>query len=141
MPFALHERLEADTLFIKDLTHSRVLLMNDNQYPWLILVPRYPNLRDLHDLSKDQLTEVMEEVRLVSDILVEEFKAFKINVAALGNMVPQLHIHVIARYEDDPAWPGPVWGVHPAKAYDSNKAQALKVILETAIERGSIKPE
>ncbi|WP_421780846.1 HIT domain-containing protein [Kiloniella litopenaei] len=141
MPFALHERLEADTLFIKDLTHSRVLLMNDSQYPWLILVPRYSNLRDLHDLSKVQLAEVMEEVRLVSDILVEEFKAFKINVAALGNMVPQLHIHVIARYEDDPAWPGPVWGVHPAKAYDSNKAKALKVILETAIERGSIKPE
>ncbi len=115
--------------------------MNDSQYPWLILVPRYSNLRDLHDLSKVQLAEVMEEVRLVSDILVEEFKAFKINVAALGNMVPQLHIHVIARYEDDPAWPGPVWGVHPAKAYDSNKAKALKVILETAIERGSIKPE
>ncbi|MFD2207706.1 HIT domain-containing protein [Kiloniella antarctica] len=136
MTFALHERLEADTLFITDLAHSRVLLMNDSQYPWLILVPRYQGLRDLHDLSPNKLAEVMEEVRKVSEVLVQDFRAYKVNVAALGNMVPQLHIHVVARFENDPAWPGPIWGVHPAIPYNKEECTKLRVSLEAAIGSG-----
>ncbi|WP_419902280.1 HIT domain-containing protein [Kiloniella sp.] len=137
MTFALHERLEADTIFIKDLAHSRVLLMNDSQYPWLILVPRYEDLRDLHDLPSEKLAEVMEEIRNVSEVLVRDFNAFKINVGALGNMVPQLHIHVVARFENDPAWPGPVWGAHPAIPYSKEEISTLRVSLEAAIRSGN----
>lgn len=138
MIFALHERLEADTIFITDLAHSRVLLMNDSQYPWLVLVPRYQGLRDLHDLPSDKLAEVMEEIRNVSEVLVRDFNAFKINVAALGNMVPQLHIHVVARFEEDPAWPGPIWGVHPPVSYRKEESANLKVSLEAAIWSGNL---
>ncbi len=137
MTFALHDRLEADTIFVTDLTHSRVLLMNDSQYPWLVLVPRYQGLRDLHDLPSDKLAEVMEEVRNVSEVLVRDFNAFKINVAALGNMVPQLHIHVVARFEEDPAWPGPIWGVHPTVPYGKKESTNLRVLLEAAIRSGN----
>ncbi|MEH6632851.1 MAG: HIT family protein [Halopseudomonas aestusnigri] len=137
MTFALHDRLEADTIFITDLAHSRVLLMNDSQYPWLVLVPRYQDLRDLHDLPSDKLAEVMEEVRNVSEVLVRDYNAFKINVAALGNMVPQLHIHVVARFEKDPAWPGPVWGVHPTVPYSKEESTKLRALLEAAIRSGN----
>lgn len=137
MTFALHDTLEADTIFITDLAHSRVLLMNDSQYPWLVLVPRYQGLRDLHDLPSDKLAEVMEEVRNVSEVLVRDFNAFKINVAALGNMVPQLHIHVVARFEEDPAWPGPIWGVHPTTPYSKEESTNLRVSLEAAIRSGN----
>ncbi len=137
MTFALHDRLEADTFFITDLTHCRVLLMNDSHYPWLVLVPRYRDLRDLHDLPADKLAEVMEEVRKASEVLVQDFGAFKINVGALGNMVPQLHIHVVARFEEDPAWPAPVWGAHPARPYSEEQSAKLKSSLEAAIGMGS----
>ncbi len=141
MEFALHERLKADTVIITELPHCRVLLMNDSQYPWLILVPRYNGLRDLHDLPQDLFAAVMEEIRYVSEILTKECNAFKINVAALGNMVPQLHIHVIARFEDDAAWPGPVWGVKEPQPYRPDNLEAIKVQLGTAIESGRKSPE
>ncbi|WP_417454076.1 HIT domain-containing protein [Kiloniella sp.] len=141
MEFALHERLEADTITIADLSHCRVLLMNDSQYPWLILVPRYNDLRDLHDLPKDLFSAVMEEIKYISEILTEECTAFKINVAALGNMVPQLHIHVIARFENDAAWPGPVWGVKKPQPYRTDDLETIKVKLGTAIESGRKLPE
>ncbi|WP_120496413.1 HIT domain-containing protein [Kiloniella sp. EL199] len=141
MEFALHERLEADTAIITELPYCRVLLMNDSQYPWLILVPRYNDLRDLHDLPKDLFAAVMEEIRYVSEVLTKECNAFKINVAALGNMVPQLHIHVIARFENDAAWPGPVWGVKEPCPYTDDDLKAIKVKLGTAIESGCKSPE
>ncbi|WP_417429748.1 HIT domain-containing protein [Kiloniella sp.] len=141
MEFALHERLQADTVTITELSHCRVLLMNDSQYPWLILVPRYNDLRDLHDLPKDLFSAVMEEIRYTSEILTEECNAFKINVAALGNMVPQLHIHVIARFENDAAWPGPVWGVKEPQPYRPDDLETIKVKLGTAIESGRKLPE
>ncbi|KLN60109.1 diadenosine tetraphosphate hydrolase [Kiloniella spongiae] len=141
MAFALHERLKADTVTITELEHCRVLLMNDSQYPWLILVPRYNDLRDLHDLSEDLFAPVMEEIRYVSEVLTKECDAFKINVAALGNMVPQLHIHIIARFEDDAAWPGPVWGVKEPRPYAIDDLKAIKSKLGTAIEGGCKSPE
>ncbi|MET4806361.1 HIT family protein [Limibacillus sp. MBR-115] len=117
--FALHERLEADTAFISDLPLTRVLLMRDVRYPWLILVPRRPGAVDLDSLAQDDLRDLFLEARLASLALKRLFTPDRINVGALGNMVTQLHLHVIARFEDDDAWPGPVWGAHPALPYDA----------------------
>ena len=117
--FALHERLEADTAFISDLPLTRVLLMRDARYPWLILVPRRPGAVDLDSLAQDDLRDLFLEARSASLALKRLFTPDRINVGALGNMVTQLHLHVIARFEDDDAWPGPVWGAHPALPYDA----------------------
>lgn len=92
--------------------------MNDSTYPWLILVPQRPDLRDLHDVPAADHGPLMAEISRASSALQQFVNPDKLNVAALGNMVPQLHIHVIARFTTDPAWPGPVWGVVPARPYD-----------------------
>ena len=115
--FDLHPQLAADTIEAARWDCCRVLLMNDAAYPWLILVPQRPGLRELHKLSADDLALATAEIVRASRALEELFQPEKINVAALGNMVPQLHIHVIARFEDDPAWPKPVWGEAPAVPY------------------------
>ena len=114
MTFTLHPRLAADTAPVGDLPICSVLLMNNRHFPWLILVPRRPGKRDLHDLSPDDYVMVAQEIRLVSEKLSAHTGAHKMNVAALGNMVPQLHIHIIARFEADSAWPNPVWGAAAA---------------------------
>ena len=106
--FTLHPRLKADTTFIQKLTVSSLYLLNDSRYPWVVLVPERENLSELHDLSSLDYTSVMEEVRQLSKDLAICFTPKKINVGALGNLVPQLHIHIIARELDDHAWPGPV---------------------------------
>lgn len=110
MIFSLHSRLQQDTLKITDLTLSRLLLMNNRNFPWLILVPRKSKIRELTDLEPKDRLILMEEICLVSEKMQALFKPDKINVASLGNLVPQLHVHVVARYQDDAAWPGPVWG-------------------------------
>jgi len=115
--FELHTQLAADTAFVTDAPLCRVLLMNDANFPWLILVPRRAGLRDYHNLSPDDLAVANDEIVKASRVLTALYKPDKINVAALGNMVPQLHIHVIARFTDDVAWPKPVWGVAPAEPY------------------------
>ena len=115
--FALHDRLAADCVTVADWPVSRILLMNDSAYPWLILVPRLPGLRDLDDMTPDELTALMQEIYRVSKAMKALFDPGKMNVAALGNAVPQLHVHVIARYSGDPAWPGPVWGIQPPTPY------------------------
>lgn len=116
--FELHPQLAADTAEVSRWPLCRVLLMDDANYPWLVLVPALPDLRDLHDLPADRQGEAMKEIGRASSALQSLFDAAKINVAALGNQVPQLHIHVIARRHDDPAWPKPVWGVVPARPHD-----------------------
>jgi len=107
--FTLHPVLAADCAIIGDLAICRVLLMKNARFPWLVLVPKRENLRELHDLSASEYLIVMEEIRSVSSRFSALTGAHKMNVAALGNMVPQLHIHVIARFTDDAAWPQPVW--------------------------------
>lgn len=118
--FKLDERLERDTRVVGELPLSRLLLMNDAQFPWLILVPRVENATELTDLSSAQELEFWRESRQVSEMLVALFEPDKLNVAALGNVVSQLHIHHIARYKNDIAWPNPVWGRQPAVAYDDS---------------------
>lgn len=123
--FDLHAQLAADTWTIKDLALCRVLLMNDKRYPWLILVPRRVGLRDFHDVVEGDKPTFLAEIDHVSAVLKEQTGAHKINVAALGNMVPQLHVHVIARFEGDEVWPKPVWGLGEAVAYSPSEVGGL----------------
>ena len=115
--FTLHERLAADTAFVADWALSRVLAMNDARFPWLILVPRRVNLCELHDLSHAESLVLMEEIRRAGEKLKALSGGDKINVGALGNMVPQLHVHVISRKRGDAAWPGAVWGSGTREPY------------------------
>ena len=116
-PFDLHPQLQADTFHLEDWALSRVLLMNDCRFPWLVLVPMRPRLRELHDLGPADRALLTEEITRASRALSSAFSPDKINVGALGNIVEQLHIHIIARWQSDPAWPGPVWGKGKAEHY------------------------
>lgn len=131
--FSLHPRLEADTALVADWGLSRVLLMNDARYPWLILVPRRAGLTELHDLSHTEGTVLADELRRASQHLKVLTKAAKINIGALGNLVPQLHLHVIARNPGDAAWPGPVWGQGKAEPYDGAARDALVAQLKAGL--------
>ena len=123
--FTLDSKLNADTFLIADLKISRLLLMNDSNYPWLILVPRKADLVELTDLNFEEQVEVLREINLVAKILQENFGAEKLNIGALGNVVKQLHIHVIARFKNDAAFPKPVWGAMAAKPYLENEAEEI----------------
>jgi diadenosine tetraphosphate (Ap4A) HIT family hydrolase len=116
--FVLHPRLAADTAFVADWPLSRVLLMNDARYVWLLLVPRRAGASELFDLSPQDRSSLTEETAHAAQLLKTISQATKINVGALGNLVPQLHVHVVARNPGDPAWPGPVWGHSPAVPYE-----------------------
>ncbi len=115
--FELHPQLAADTVPVATWPLCEVLLLNDANYPWLVLVPARTDLRDFHDLSPDDMVTAGHEISRASEALVKLFEPDKVNVAALGNMVAQLHIHVVARFTDDVAWPNPIWGVAPPLAY------------------------
>ncbi len=109
IPFVLDSRLAADTRLIGELELSRVLLMDDARFPWLILVPRLADMRDLTDLARDAQHRLLDEINRVAHVLHAIAKPDKLNIASLGNVVAQLHVHMIARYHGDPAWPRPVW--------------------------------
>jgi diadenosine tetraphosphate (Ap4A) HIT family hydrolase len=116
-PWSLHPQLEQDTEAVGDLPLSRLLVNNDANYPWLLLVPRRPGAREIIDLDEKDQSQLMIEIARTSRALKDVTACHKLNVAAIGNVVPQLHIHIIARERDDPAWPKPVWGMAPAQAY------------------------
>lgn len=120
--FQLHPQLIRDTVFVGDLPLCRVLLMNNRLFPWLILVPRLENASEIIDLSSAERHLLMDEIGLVSEQVKYLYQPDKLNVAALGNQVPQLHVHVIARYRTDPAWPNPVWG-NGTEAYPGEEAE------------------
>lgn len=123
--FTLDSRLNSDSIFICDLKISRLLLLNDSNYPWLVLVPKKPNLTELTDLSFDEQIEVLREINLVSKILKENFYVEKLNIATLGNVVKQLHIHVIGRFGKDISFPKPVWGATLPKPYSKDDAEEI----------------
>ncbi len=135
MDFALHPQLRADTLDIMTLEISSVLLMNDARFPWCILVPRIADTRELHHLPDNTQAQVWSEIARTAGAVETTFEAHKMNIAALGNMVPQLHIHVIARSTEDAAWPGPVWGVGQAEAYDDAESIRRIELIRHAIQR------
>jgi diadenosine tetraphosphate (Ap4A) HIT family hydrolase len=116
--WSLHAQLERDTVTIADLPLSRLLLANDANYPWVLLVPRHSGACEVIDLDEAEQVQLMREIATVSRALKVVTACDKLNIAAIGNMVPQLHVHIIARRRDDAAWPKPVWGAVPARVYD-----------------------
>lgn len=134
--FELHHRLAADTVAVEDWPLCRILLMNDATYPWLVLVPRRNAVSELHELDAGDRAQLVEEMAEASHRLQNVTKAIKMNVAALGNVVPQLHVHVVARFADDPAWPKPVWGVVPGRPYEAAELAARLETLKTVLAKG-----
>lgn len=129
--FVLHPRLEADTAFVADWTLSRVLLTNDTRYLWLTLVPRRAGAVEIFDLTATDRAVLIEEIARASEAAKTLAKAEKINVGALGNIVPQLHVHIVARSTGDFAWPGPVWGQgSPVPYTDDARAARLQRLRE-----------
>lgn len=123
--FILHDQLAADTFQIAESELNLLLLMNDKNYPWCILVPKVADIKEAFQLSRNNQHQLNDESSLLAETLMDSFQAHKINVAALGNMVPQLHIHHIARFREDPCWPKPVWGQVTAKPYDEASKNAI----------------
>ena len=115
--WSLDPQLRADTVAVCDLALSRVLAMNDANFPWLIVVPRRAGVSEIFDLGAEQAI-LLDEVSLVSRALKEATLCEKLNVAAIGNVVPQLHVHIVARRKNDALWPKPVWGAAPPRRYD-----------------------
>ena len=126
--WSLDPQLGRDTVAVGDLPLARVLIMNDASYPWLILVPRHPGAVEIIDLDDEQQAQLMDEIAMLSHVLKDITACDKLNVAAIGNVVAQLHVHIVARRRDDAAWPRPVWGSAPAHPY-------ARVELDRFIER------
>ena len=134
--WSLHARLEEDTIDIGDLPLCRVLVIKDAHYPWLLLVPRRPEIIEIIDLGEVEQAQLMTEISRVARALKDITKCEKLNIAALGNMVPQLHVHLIARRSSDAAWPRPVWGVVPPLAHDAEEVQRFISALRRKIWLG-----
>lgn len=129
MKFQLHKDLERDCIPLGRLQLCRLLLMNNKRYPWFILVPEAPDITEIYQLSKAQQIRLIEESCYLAGQLNIIYKADKMNIAAIGNVVPQLHLHHIVRYRTDGAWPAPVWGKLPAIPYsESEIAETIKLI-------------
>lgn len=134
--YTLHPQLQADTFPVCDMELCEARLMNDRRFPWVILVPRRDGVTEVHQLPADEQNLLIHESSLTAGVLNRMFEADKINVAALGNLVPQLHWHVIARNRGDMAWPGPVWGYAERLPYEEQESVALLTKLRDAL-RGS----
>lgn len=124
--FTLHPQLEKDTIAIGRFPLSLLLLHKDANYPWFILVPQRPGLTEIHQLDEADRARLITESCHLAKALEKAFQPDKLNLATIGNMVPQLHYHHVARYKNDPAWPGPVWGAAPPAEYE--KAQCSRRI-------------
>lgn len=131
--FELDSRLQADTWVLGDLPLCRLLLSKDANYPWLILVPRRANTTEIFELTEAEQAQLAVETSQLAEGMKTALRADKMNVAALGNVVAQLHIHVIARYTADPAWPAPVWGKVPALEYGPEQRRELKDTLRAVL--------
>jgi diadenosine tetraphosphate (Ap4A) HIT family hydrolase len=134
--WALHPQLARDTVELGDLPLCRVLVIQDANYPWLLLVPRRPDVVEIIDLDEVEQAQLMTETTRVARALREITKCDKLNVAALGNVVPQLHVHVIARRKTDAAWPRPVWGVVPPVDHDPEELKLFTSAIRKKIWLG-----
>jgi len=135
MSFILHPRLRADTHHLIDAELSQILLMDDARFPWLILVPRRFEMRELIDLEEKDQQQLLAEISHICHTLKELFQPDKLNIAALGNLVPQLHVHVIARYTHDAIWPAPVWGTGQPQKYDAFSLEKRLNILRHSLKK------
>ena len=131
--FVLDPRLAQDTLHIGDFPLCRLLLMNDANYPWFILVPRREEVSELFQLDAADQRSLLRETSLLAEVIKDTFKADKMNVATLGNVVAQLHMHVVARRRNDASWPAPVWGRHPAQPYTEDLLSELRAKLRLVL--------
>jgi len=131
--FKLDSKLRADSLTVGELPLCDLRLMNDSRFHWCLLVPRIPEITELHHLPTAHRPSLMSEIETVSNYLLENTVASKINVATLGNIVPQLHVHVIGRHTQDPAWPNSVWAAGSAEHYTKADAEALIMDLRAAL--------
>ena len=127
--FFLHPQLANDCFVITDFPLSRLLLCNDSAYPWFILVPKVNNVEDIYQLDWQQQQQLLNESSLLSEVLMQTFGGDKMNVAALGNVVPQLHLHHIVRYKTDPCWPKPIWGQQALTPYTEEALNDIKACL------------
>ncbi len=131
--WSLHPQLEQDTIEVGDLPLCRVLIIKDANYPWLLLVPRRPDVVEILDLNDVERAQLMTETARVADALKQITKCDKLNVAALGNLVPQLHVHVIGRRKTDAAWPKPVWGVAPPLPFDPAALEDFRKLVRSKV--------
>ncbi|WP_371396905.1 HIT domain-containing protein [Fretibacter rubidus] len=129
MSFTLHPDLQRDGIPMGEFALCQVLLINDATYPWFVMVPKRGDISDTIDLTDVDHAQLWAESKLFSAAIMTAFDGEKLNVAALGNMTPQLHIHHIVRYKSDPAWPGPIWGKLPMVAYKPSSIEAVKAKL------------
>ena len=138
--FELDHRLQSDCAWVGDLMLCRILLMKDANYPWIVLVPKRNDIAEVYALDTDDQEQLAWESSFVSEALAREFKADKMNVAALGNVVKQLHVHHVVRRRDDPAWPDPVWGRVPPRAYTPTQLKDRVVRLQKCFATSTFKP-
>lgn len=132
--FSVDPVIEQNSIFIRDLGLSTVYLKNDKENPWFILVPRKAGAVELIDLNHEEQTMLMEEITIVSEFLKSHYRPHKMNVGSLGNIVTQLHIHIIARNPNDRAWPGPIWGTPTTQEFDFNEVENIKSNFSEFIE-------
>lgn len=135
--FKLHSQLAADCAVVGRRNLALVLLHGDSRFPWCILVPQRKGIREIHQLDSQDRSLLMTESCELAEVMAELFGPDKMNVASLGNLVPQLHIHHVARYQNDEAWPGPIWGQGTAKPYDEVGLAQRLAVLRKAMERYS----
>ena len=140
MSFKLHSRLQSDSIEIGRFTLSRLLLINDSQYPWFVLVPERVDITEIYQLPEQDQVQLQHESSILAKTLAETFNADKMNIAAIGNMVPQLHIHHIVRYKNDIAWPAPVWGKFDAIPYTESQLKKIEATLLNGL-KGHLKSE
>lgn len=131
--FEMDKRLVGDTVELGDFALSRVLLMNDSRYPWLILVPRVVDASEVFDLQLEQQQELWQETQIVAHALKHAFAADKINIATLGNVVSQLHMHIVVRMQNDEAWPAPIWGLGVPQPYSESALIEMRTRLQVAL--------
>jgi diadenosine tetraphosphate (Ap4A) HIT family hydrolase len=136
--FELHGDLQRDCFAVGEFPLCLLLAMNDANYPWFVLVPKRAGLRELYDLTGTDRAQFMRESTGLAQRLATEFRADKMNVAALGNVTPQLHIHHVVRYKGDPAWPAPIWGKVPARPYGSADRAALLERVRRCLSAGAL---
>ena len=132
--FELHPKLASGSFAVADLTLSELRLINDRRFVWLILVPKREGLTELHRLSESEQQQLLSESSRVSQVIEACLPVDKLNVGALGNVVPQFHWHIVGRRRDDPCWPGPVWGCGEAQPYPRGQQQQLIAMLRDGLK-------
>lgn len=128
--FILDSRLQNDGPMLLDLNLCRIIFVNNSLFPWMILVPKIPKAREIIDLSLKEQAILMQEISLASQVMKEVFSPYKLNIAALGNKVEQLHIHIIGRFPKDSAWPEPVFGKGKTEYSNNNLSHYLEILKE-----------